>query len=38
MREIKVLVIDDSSFMRKVIGDILDEVPGISVIARARDG
>lgn len=38
MKEIRVLVIDDSSFMRKVIGDILDEVPGISVIARARDG
>ncbi len=38
MKEIKVLVVDDSSFMRKVIGDILDEVPGISVVARARDG
>lgn len=38
MKEIKVLVVDDSSFMRKVIGDILGEVPGISVVARARDG
>ncbi|SMG29660.1 protein-glutamate methylesterase/protein-glutamine glutaminase [Dethiosulfovibrio salsuginis] len=38
MKEIRVLVVDDSSFMRKVIGDILDEVPGISVVARARDG
>lgn len=38
VKEIKVLVVDDSSFMRKVIGDILDETPGISVVARARDG
>lgn len=35
---IRVLVIDDSAFMRKVIGDILSADPSIEVIARARNG
>lgn len=35
---IKVLVVDDSSFMRKMISDILDSEPGIEVIDRARNG
>lgn len=37
-RQIKVLVVDDSAFMRKVISDILEEDPRIKVIAKARDG
>lgn len=35
---IKVLIVDDSAFMRKVIGDILSEDPSISVVGRARNG
>jgi two-component system chemotaxis response regulator CheB len=35
---IKVLIVDDSAFMRKVIGDILSEDPLISVVGRARNG
>jgi two-component system chemotaxis response regulator CheB len=38
VKDIKVLVVDDSSFMRKILGDILEETPGITVIAKARDG
>lgn len=37
-KQIKVLVVDDSAFMRKVISDILEEDPRIKVIAKARDG
>lgn len=35
---IKVLVVDDSAFMRKVIGDILSADPAIEVVGRARNG
>lgn len=35
---IKVLVVDDSAFMRKVIGDILAEEPTLQIVARARNG
>jgi len=35
---IRVLVVDDSAFMRKVIKDILDSDPGIQVIDTARNG
>lgn len=35
---IRVLVVDDSAFMRKVIGDFLKSEPGIEVIGVARDG
>lgn len=35
---IRALVVDDSAFMRKVITDILNADPGITVIAKARDG
>jgi len=38
MEKIRVLVVDDSAFMRKVITDILSEDPGIEVIDRARNG
>jgi two-component system, chemotaxis family, protein-glutamate methylesterase/glutaminase len=35
---IKVLVIDDSAFMRKMISDILNSDPSIKVVATARNG
>ncbi|MDN9010260.1 protein-glutamate methylesterase/protein-glutamine glutaminase [Brevibacillus laterosporus] len=38
MTRIKVLVADDSAFMRKVISDILTSDPNIEVVARVRNG
>lgn len=38
MSKIRVLVVDDSAFMRKVITDILASDPDIEVIDRARNG
>lgn len=38
LRKIRVLVTDDSAFMRKVISDILSADPDIEVIDRARNG
>lgn len=38
MDPIRVLVVDDSAFMRKVIGDFLKAEPGIEVVGTARDG
>ncbi|UQD51724.1 chemotaxis response regulator protein-glutamate methylesterase [Bacillus methanolicus] len=38
MEKIKVLVVDDSAFMRKLIQDFLSENPRISVIGIARNG
>ncbi|WP_100373186.1 protein-glutamate methylesterase/protein-glutamine glutaminase [Bacillus sp. FJAT-45037] len=38
MKEIKVLVVDDSAFMRKVISDMLNKDSNIEVIATARNG
>lgn len=35
---IKVLVVDDSAFMRKVITEILEQQPDIKVVATARNG
>lgn len=35
---IRVLVVDDSAFMRKVMRDLLESEPGIVVIDTARDG
>ncbi|MFA9558065.1 chemotaxis response regulator protein-glutamate methylesterase [Evansella sp. AB-rgal1] len=35
---IKVLVVDDSAFMRKVISDLLEEEQDITVVDRARNG
>ncbi|TDX51359.1 protein-glutamate methylesterase/protein-glutamine glutaminase [Orenia marismortui] len=37
-RTIKVLVVDDSAFMRKVISEMLEEADNIEVIDRARNG
>ncbi|WP_027414614.1 protein-glutamate methylesterase/protein-glutamine glutaminase [Aneurinibacillus terranovensis] len=38
MKKIKAIIIDDSAFMRKVIGDLLAEDPDIEVIGKARNG
>ncbi|MBM7619007.1 two-component system chemotaxis response regulator CheB [Bacillus tianshenii] len=38
MKKIKVLVTDDSIFMRKLISDLLKDHPDIEVIATARNG
>jgi len=38
MAKIKVLVVDDSAFMRKVITDIIDSDPELEVVGKARDG
>src|SRR5699024_11590334 len=38
MVSIRVIVIDDSAFMRKVISNILESSPTIEVIATARNG
>lgn len=38
VRKIRVLVVDDSAFMRKMISDILSQDPEIEVIDRARNG
>jgi two-component system chemotaxis response regulator CheB len=38
MSRIKVLVVDDSAFMRKTITDILSSSPDIEVIGKARNG
>ncbi len=37
-RPIRVLVVDDSSFMRQSLKKMLDSDPGIQVVATARDG
>jgi len=38
MAKIRVLVVDDSAFMRKMITDIVNSSPELEVIAKARDG
>jgi two-component system chemotaxis response regulator CheB len=37
-RKIKVLVVDDSAFMRKALSIMLESDPEIEVVATARDG
>ena len=37
-KKIRVLIVDDSAFMRKVIGDMLSAESDIEVVARARNG
>lgn len=38
MKAIRVLIVDDSAFARKVLRDVLQAVPGIEVVGTARDG
>jgi two-component system, chemotaxis family, protein-glutamate methylesterase/glutaminase len=38
MSKIKVLIVDDSAFMRKLIQDFLTEDPRMTVVGTARDG
>ncbi|TXK89883.1 response regulator, partial [Parageobacillus sp. SY1] len=38
MNKVKVLVVDDSAFMRKFITDLLSENPQIEVVGAARNG
>ncbi|MDN4073419.1 protein-glutamate methylesterase/protein-glutamine glutaminase [Fictibacillus terranigra] len=38
MKKIKVLVADDSAFMRKMISDMLNSAEGIEVVGSARNG
>ncbi len=38
VNNIKVVVVDDSAFMRKVISSILEEDPSIKVVATAKNG
>lgn len=38
MGKIKVLVVDDSAFMRKILTDILSETPSIEVVGTAKNG
>jgi len=35
---IRVMVVDDSAFMRKIISDTLNDIEGVQVVATARDG
>jgi len=37
-KDIRVLIVDDSAFMRKIINDLLGSDPEISVIGHARNG
>ncbi len=38
MRSLRVLVVDDSAFNRKLIAEILESVEGVSVVGKAADG
>lgn len=38
MKKVRVLVVDDSALMRRVIGDIIQEHPDLELAATARDG
>lgn len=38
MRELRVLVVDDSAFNRKLIGEIIGSIPGCVVVGKAADG
>ncbi|MGC8778224.1 MAG: protein-glutamate methylesterase/protein-glutamine glutaminase [Candidatus Caldatribacteriaceae bacterium] len=38
MKKIKVMIVDDSSFMRKMVGDMLGSDPQIEVVAKCSDG
>lgn len=38
MKKYRVLVVDDSAFMRKVIGDIINSDPDLEVVEKAKNG
>lgn len=38
MRKVKVIVVDDSAFMRKMISDMIEENEAMEVVATARNG
>lgn len=38
MKKIRVMIVDDSSFMRKMVGDILESDPEVEVVAKCGDG
>ncbi|CDQ19724.1 two-component system, chemotaxis family, response regulator CheB [Halobacillus karajensis] len=38
MKRVKVLVVDDSAFMRRILSDILKKEPRIDVVSTARNG
>lgn len=38
MAKIKILIVDDSAFMRKILTDILNDSPDIEVLGTARNG
>lgn len=38
MRELRVLVVDDSAFNRKLIGEILETIDGVKVVGKAANG
>ncbi len=38
MSKIRVMIVDDSSFMRKMVGDMLESDPEIEVVAKCSDG
>lgn len=38
MRDLRVLVVDDSAFNRKLIGEIIGSIPGCVVVGKAADG
>ena len=38
MAQIKVLVVDDTIVYRKIVGDVLKEIPGVEVVGSANNG
>ncbi len=38
MKRLRVLVVDDSAFMRKIISNLINEAPGLEAVGTARDG
>lgn len=38
MKNLRVLVVDDSAFNRRTLGELLDAIPGVEVVGKAGDG
>ena len=38
MRQLRVLVVDDSAYNRRTIADLLSSMPGVEVVSKASDG